>query len=169
MHPQDVCQEVCVPQDGSCPPGCARGCAMIPRIHLACAVCSRMCPKCCASQLLPSALPAGVTRVFPTGGGCTGCCIIVAGGCGTLDPPVSSRAGWGCTQGGERTVPTAPLQKEKRLILLPGHPGVSTWGRAESLLAPVSRCQRSVVSAGPALTGCGHLGPFSRSHICPVS
>ena len=137
--PQDARWDA--PQDVSCPPvcapGCARGCAVTPRIHPGCAVCPEMCPKCCAPLAAPLCPPSWCHWVFSHWRGVHGVLHHWGGGLRAPGPPLSA-PGLAGAAGREGTVPTAPLQKGKRLILLPGHAGVSasTWGKARALPGP---------------------------------
>ncbi|XP_055584324.1 uncharacterized protein LOC129737516 [Falco cherrug] len=124
-------------------PGCTLGCS--PGCHVPQDVSQMLCHLSCApppSQLVsPGSSPPGVR--------CMGYSIIGVGGCVPLDPPVSSRAGWGCRQGGD--CPHSPAAERDV-----AHPAASrAWAAPE----------------GPnvlwALTATSGL--FSRSHICPTS
>lgn len=116
-------------------------------------------PRPLGCSPLPSQLPSPESS--PTGGGVHGVLHHWDRGLRTPAPPLST-PGLAGAAGREGTVPTAPLQKGKWLILLPGHSGASasTWGRASSLpgssvLLPEDRGQ----PREPAPTGCGHLQP----------
>lgn len=153
------------PRGESCPPGCARGCAVTSRMSSkSCApLAAPLCPPSCRPQSLP-----------PLEGGCMGCCIIGIRGCGPLQPPVNSRAGWGCRQGGHSPHSSAA---EREMA----HPAAGTlWGISQHLgqgqlsarlQCPAARGTWAAPGACPdgLQAFAATLGPFSRSHICSAS
>lgn len=150
------------PRGESCPPGCARGCAVTFRLSpkSRAPLAAPLCPPSCRRQSLP-----------PLEGGCMGCCITGIGGCGHLHPPCQLQ-GWLGLQAGRGQSPQLCCRKGNGSSCCQDTLGHQPAPGAGPVLcqAPVSCCQRIVGSPGSlprrAAGICSHLGTFlQESHL----